>query len=86
MPQNIEKFRTRIDQLDSKIVYLLIQRFLVNAQMGSYKKQNKLPIVAPEREQEILTNLKNNCPLPSLHGPIEEVYRAIFKASHALQE
>ena len=51
MPQNIEKFRTRIDQLDSQIVDLLIQRFLVNAQMGSYKKQNKLPILVPEREK-----------------------------------
>lgn len=86
MPQNIEKFRTRIDQLDSQIVDLLIQRFLINAQIGSYKKQNKIPVFAPEREQEILTNLKNQCPLVSLHNSIEEVYTAIFKASHALQD
>lgn len=86
MPQNIEKYRIRIDQLDSQIADLLIQRFLVSAQIGSYKKQNKLPVVDSEREAEILKKVKNGCPLTSLHAPIEEVYRAIFKESRAIQE
>ena len=53
-PMKIEQLRTRIDEIDRRIVSLLNRRAQMAMKVGEIKHRNGAPIFAPEREEQVL--------------------------------
>lgn len=77
-------FRQKIDDIDDKVADLLSKRMKLSAQIGEYKKNNKLPIEDKARENEIKSRLKKN--YPDIAEEIEAVYECLFLLSKGVQE
>lgn len=54
---NLEQIRARIDEIDAQLLPLFIQRMECAQQVASAKKEQNLPVVNAQREQEILERI-----------------------------
>lgn len=82
----LKKFREQIDLLDKKILKLLNQRANIAKDVAQYKKNsNNKNIFRPERESQIIKNLRslNVGPLSSEH--IQNIYREIISSCLSLE-
>jgi len=71
----LEEFRVLIDDVDRRIVDLLNERTRVVEDIGRVKRQAKLPIYEPKREDQVFANVTG-----VNHGPItEDAVRRIFE-------
>ena len=52
--RNLEEIRLEINEIDEKLIKLFIQRMECAREVGLYKKENNIPILNADREQEIL--------------------------------
>lgn len=52
--ENISVLRQQIDEVDEQLLTLLAKRARISAEIGTYKKENKMPVLQPGRYQEIL--------------------------------
>jgi chorismate mutase-like protein len=72
----LEEFRVRIDDVDRRIVELLNERTRVVENIGRVKRQAKLPIYEPKREDQVFANISQ----ASGDGPLtKEAVRRIFE-------
>jgi len=78
-------FRTRIDELDERLVELLNKRASLVVEVGRIKRELGIPIYAPHREAEVLGKVQslNQGPLPA--RTIESVYRELMSGSFRLE-
>jgi monofunctional chorismate mutase len=53
----MEEYRKIINDLDNKIMDLLVNRLLVVKDIGEYKKKNKIPVFDVKREQLIFDKI-----------------------------
>jgi len=82
---NLDDWRSRINDLDNRILQLLNQRAEAVLQIGDLKRRQDAPVYAPDREAEILRRLSESSPGP-LRGPaIGAIWREILSASRALE-
>ncbi len=83
---SLEPLRTRIDELDAKIVDLLNCRARVVVEIGKLKQQQNTPIYSPDREKTVLEKVRklNHGPLPD--RCLEAVYRELMSGSFALEK
>ncbi len=49
--QQINDYRTSIDNIDASLVFLLAERFRITDKVGQFKAENDLPPVDPVREE-----------------------------------
>jgi chorismate mutase len=71
----LEVQRKKIDELDLRILELLNHRALVVEEIGSIKRQVKMPIYEPKREEEVFRNVTGGN-----HGPLSEAaVRRLFE-------
>lgn len=56
-PKELSSLRDEVDIVDVKLLELLLKRFELVDKIGHVKKENKIPIFVPGREDEILENL-----------------------------
>ncbi|KAI8926784.1 Prephenate dehydratase-domain-containing protein [Entophlyctis helioformis] len=88
MTDGLPQLRSRIDDIDTRLVQLLNERASVSISIGSAKKD--LGIISqphiPKREQEVFAQAErlNHGPLPN--SAIQAIYREIMSASIALQK
>ena len=81
---SLDTVREKINLLDNDIKRLLSERFECSKQVALIKKDQGLPIFHPEREQQILDDIKN---APYEYSDyICEVYKAIMDQSKQLQK
>ncbi len=90
MPQNspqsnLDPLRLRIDQLDQDIIKLLNERAKVVVEIGKVKQHDNSPIYAPDREQQVLAQVRkyNQGPLPDTC--LEAIWRELMSGSFALE-
>lgn len=80
---NIEEIRSKIDSADTKLVELFVQRMGLCAQVAQYKRENGLPVLAPERERALLDRVQ------ALGGKFgartRELYVELLRLSRAYQ-
>ena len=55
--QSLEKLRSRIDELDSKLLKLLNERAKCVIKIGKIKQKEKKDVLVPLREKELLERL-----------------------------
>jgi chorismate mutase len=71
----IEEFRVLVDEVDRRIVALLNERTRVVEDIGCVKREARLPIYEPKREDQVFANVSE-----VNHGPLsEEAVRRIFE-------
>jgi chorismate mutase/prephenate dehydratase len=83
---DLNTFRTKIDELDHKLVELLSKRAEIVVEVGKLKRDSDTPIYAPHRERAVLDKVlaANNGPLSD--KTIEAVYRELMSGSFQLEK
>jgi chorismate mutase len=83
---DIADWRTRIDELDRRIVELLNQRAEAARAIGSLKQADSMPVYEPAREQTIFDNVRshNRGPLPD--SELVFIYQRLVAVMRCLQK
>ena len=81
----LDDLRVRIDQLDQQVLELLNQRARVVVEIGKLKRDGNLAVYAPDREQQVLAQVRahNRGPLPD--RCVEAIWRELMSGSFALE-
>ncbi len=80
---DLVELRKRIDEIDSQLIPLLLDRMEVAKGVAQYKVENGIPVLNEKREQEILDNVADKC--GEQGEAIKTVFSSIMDASRALQ-
>lgn len=82
----LAELRTRINDIDARLVPLLNERAALVVQVGRVKRGTGIPVYAPHREAEVLGRAiaANRGPLPD--RTIEGIYRELMSGSFALEQ
>jgi chorismate mutase len=83
---DIADWRRRIDELDRKLVRMLNQRARAAKNIGRLKRDTKMPIYEPRREQIILQNISkaNRGPFPQ--DELRRIFKRIIAVMRRLQK
>jgi chorismate mutase len=54
---DLQQLRSSIDDVDGRILSLILERRRLVAQVAQYKQEHQLPVFAPERENQILERI-----------------------------
>ena len=57
----LNSLRKKIDQIDTRIVELLLKRYRAVKQISSVKQQNNIPVEDKKREEQALKTLLTDC-------------------------
>jgi chorismate mutase/prephenate dehydratase len=84
MKDKLQPLRSKIDELDSKLVRLLNERTKLVLDIGKIKHTSGGEIYAPDREDAVLRRIveKGEGPLPA--DSLRAIYREVMSASLAL--
>jgi len=83
---DLNNARIEINRIDREIVNLLEKRFDFVTEIGSYKKENNLPVYDPEREKIVINNCISYLGNKEYSKAIEDVYRQIMDSSKELEK
>src|SRR5882757_11584328 len=83
---DISGWRTKIDELDRKLVELLSQRAQAAHEIGKLKRGVGLPIYEPDRERNVFNNVRsvNAGPLPD--RDLLRIYERIMDVMRQIQQ
>ena len=77
----IDDWRRKIDAIDTAMLNLLNLRAELSLEVGRMKREAGVPLRAPEREQEILTRMKQANPGPLDAETVGKIYQLILDES-----
>ena len=77
----LDDWRRKIDAIDTALLHLLNLRAELSLEVGRMKCAAGVPLRAPEREQEILTRMKQVNPGPLDGKTIGKIYQLILDES-----
>jgi len=85
----LEKYRQKVDLLDTQIIELLSDRFQVIKQVGEYKKENNLAVFQPDRwhevtESRIQAGMKKNMTEKFMKNLLFAIHEESVKMQEAL--
>lgn len=83
--KKINKFRIEIDNIDVELVRLLNSRAVSATKIGYIKRQYKVPVYVPSREEEVIGHVQemNNGPLGN--DAIKRLFERIIDESRRLE-
>jgi len=83
---DIADWRTKIDEIDRKLVELLSERAEAAHQIGKLKRTAGLPIYEPDRERHVFqhTQAANRGPLPD--RDLQRIYERIIDVMRHIQQ
>ena len=83
---DIEDWRTKIDDLDRKLVALLSERARAAVEIGKLKRNTAMPIYEPDRERIVFANVQqvNSGPLPG--RDLVRIYERIIDVMRNIQK
>lgn len=84
--KNLEELRFQIDDIDKSIVKLFERRMNIVSKVGEIKRENKLPILNTQREEEVIKKNVNYLKDRELKPYLEEFYKKIMSLSKDYQE
>ena len=83
---NLNSLRKKINEIDSKLVKLLNERAQASKTIGEIKTKANKGIYAPEREKQVLEQIKKLNKGPMSQEAFEAIYREIMSSSLALEK
>ena len=82
---DISDWREKIDELDVQIVRLISQRVEAARAIGDLKREAKLPVYEPQREQAVFDRVRAANPGPLGDAELLHVYERIIDVMRSLQ-
>ncbi len=82
---NLEDLRKQIDGLDSRVVKALNKRLEVTLKIRKLKERLGKSIYSPEREQQVISRLKEINRGPLTESALEAIYREVMSSALALE-
>jgi chorismate mutase len=81
----LSDWRTKLDDVDRRLVALLNERFGYVVEIAKVKKEKNLPVHEPQREVQVFENVRaaNSGPLPD--DAVQRVFERILDESRAFQ-
>jgi chorismate mutase len=83
---DIADWRKKIDELDRTLVELLNQRATAAIGIGRLKRNTELPIYEPEREREVLANVRKLNGGPLAGRDLAQIYERIMDVMRSIQK
>jgi chorismate mutase/prephenate dehydrogenase len=78
--------RSRIDEIDARLIELLAQRQEVVGEVVAYKKSHQLPVCHPAREADLIHDRRHRAQQAGLDPDcIEEIFRNVMRHSRSTQ-
>ena len=77
--------RERIDSIDRRLLALLNERTRVVQQIGRIKREGKMPVYEPQREDEVLRNVAGHNTGPMAQDAARRIFERIIDEMRALQ-
>ena len=81
----LEEFRVLIDEVDRRIVELLNERTRVVEDIGRVKRQAKLPIYEPKREDQVFANITEANRGPITGDAVRRIFERIIDEMRTIQ-
>ncbi|MGD9497001.1 MAG: prephenate dehydratase [Armatimonadota bacterium] len=85
MSMSLEELRGRIDEIDERMLELLLERARVAAQVGELKESREEPVYSPGREAQLLRRLTKRQLSPLDGEAVAAVFREIISVCRGLQ-
>ena len=85
MSDRLSELRTRIDDVDRRLLELLSERGQLVLEVGAFKHASNAPVLRPEREAQILRRLAERNPGPLPASAIASVWREVISACRELE-
>ncbi len=82
---DIEDWRKRIDELNSKLLALLNQRAQCALEIGKIKQATGQPVYAPDRETAVLNHIREINTGPLSNDAVQRIFRQIIDESLRLE-
>jgi chorismate mutase len=81
----LEEIRSAIDQMDRSLVALLNARARVVEEIGRVKREARMPVYEPNREEQVLANVSgaNSGPLPN--EAVKRIFERIIDEMRNIQ-
>lgn len=79
MIDDLPSLRRRIDRIDDEIVDLLAERFALLRDVAAYKRPRGIPVVIPERIEEVVARcVARGAPHGLDGGMLSDIYRRLI--------
>ncbi len=82
---DIAEWRTKIDELDRRLVALLNERAQCAHEIGRLKRNSSMPIYEPDREKIIYENITRANPGPLSDIQLRQVYERLIDVMRQIQ-
>lgn len=83
---DIADWRTKIDELDRKLVELLSERAHAAVEIGKLKRNTSMPIYEPDRERIVFENVQHANPGPLPGRDLVRIYERIIDVMRNIQK
>jgi chorismate mutase len=83
---DISDWRTKIDELDRKLVDLLSQRAQAAHEIGKLKRGAHMPIYEPDRERKVFENVRSINPGPLPDRDLLRIFERIMDIMRGIQQ
>lgn len=83
---DISDWRTKIDELDRKLVDLLSQRAHAAHEIGKLKLTARMPIYEPDRERKVFDNVRSVNPGPLPDRDLQRIFERIMDIMRGIQQ
>lgn len=83
---DIGDWRTKIDELDRKLVSLLSERARAAVEIGKLKRNTSMPIYEPDRERIVFANVQEANPGPLPGRDLVRIYERIIDVMRNVQK
>ena len=84
--KKIKKLRKEIDEVDQKLMNLLLERFSITKKIGQVKTSNSISIDDNDRENNIINHLSNKANNDLRKEDIADIFKLVFNISKNLQK
>lgn len=81
----MNEYRESIDEIDGQLIKLFNERMGLSKKIGEYKRENKLPVLNPGREREILRRVAEGSD-QDLGAYSQVLFRMLFDLSRSYQD
>jgi chorismate mutase len=82
----LEEYRVQIDEVDRRIVALLNERTSVVEDIGRVKREAKLPIYEPKREDQVFANVTESNGGPISQDAVRRIFERIIDEMRSIQK
>lgn len=83
---DLQIIRKYLDELDTALRFILLQRMALISLVGEIKAENNLPVFQPEREKQIFKSIQDFCENTGLNTQLlNDIYTTIIKDAHRIE-